>query len=304
MRTCRSQRQHGGGVTLASVRLAGIRLAALPTQDNRTEPAFPKGATASFFTAARSDRGQRAAHRAACRAIGALQCARVGFEHGRRLPRMSTLATRPRDPGGRASTSVRPGGTRRRHPAGPHRGDARDRRQRRAAAAVGARRPSSSIPSTTSTVGPTSRTATADGVTGTDEQTSPTVRSRPARARPRSARSHKGDDVVIDGRTTDSNWYRIIFPPHSELHGWIEADALSTSSATLRHSSWRRRSRQSSLRCRLTPPDVLTARRRPALTPTESETPDVTPTVSDDSCPTSSSAPRRRCRTASSSSRS
>jgi hypothetical protein len=35
-----------------------------------------------------------------------------------------------------------------------------------------------------------------------------------------------GRDVQIDGRTEDDGWFRIIFPPNSELHGWVEADAL------------------------------------------------------------------------------
>jgi hypothetical protein len=32
--------------------------------------------------------------------------------------------------------------------------------------------------------------------------------------------------VQIDGRTSDNGWYRIIFPPNSELHGWVEAESL------------------------------------------------------------------------------
>ncbi|TAK57292.1 MAG: hypothetical protein EPO22_12465, partial [Dehalococcoidia bacterium] len=29
-----------------------------------------------------------------------------------------------------------------------------------------------------------------------------------------------------DGRSTDTKWYRIIFPPDSELHGWVSAEFL------------------------------------------------------------------------------
>jgi hypothetical protein len=35
-----------------------------------------------------------------------------------------------------------------------------------------------------------------------------------------------GTDIEIDARTTDGNWLRSIFPPNSELHGWIDAEDL------------------------------------------------------------------------------
>jgi hypothetical protein len=33
-------------------------------------------------------------------------------------------------------------------------------------------------------------------------------------------------DVQIDGRTSDAKWMRIVFPPNSSLHGWIDATNL------------------------------------------------------------------------------
>ena len=36
----------------------------------------------------------------------------------------------------------------------------------------------------------------------------------------------RNTDVTIDGRSEESNWLRIIFPPNSELHGWIEAETV------------------------------------------------------------------------------
>ena len=38
---------------------------------------------------------------------------------------------------------------------------------------------------------------------------------------------NKDEDVAIDGRTTDSRWFRIVYPPNSELHGWIDATFLT-----------------------------------------------------------------------------
>ncbi len=78
---------------------------------------------------------------------------------------------------------------------------------------------------TTTTPGPTARTATAAGVTGTTNRIA-AVRSAPGPRTPVLGTLDKGDDVVIDGRTTDTKWYRIIFPPNSELHGWIDAELL------------------------------------------------------------------------------
>jgi hypothetical protein len=133
-------------------------------------------------------------------------------------------------------------------------------------------------PVSTNTIGPTSMTATADGVTGTANDIL-TVRAAPGARTPAVGTLAKGDDVVIDGRTTDSNWYRIIFPPLSELHGWIEATSVSVTGdpstlvvATAEPPVY--------VEVPTTPPDVLTARAG-SLTPVASETPEVTPTVSE-----------------------
>jgi hypothetical protein len=132
-------------------------------------------------------------------------------------------------------------------------------------------------PVSTNTVGPTSMTATADGVTGTANDIL-TVRSAPGTRTPAVGTLAKGDDVVIDGRTTDSNWYRIIFPPLSEFHGWVEATSVAVTGdpstlvvATAEPPVF--------VEVPTPPPDALTARAG-SLTPTESETPEVTPTVS------------------------
>ncbi len=78
---------------------------------------------------------------------------------------------------------------------------------------------------TTQTVGPTAKTASAFGVNGTANRIA-AVRTAPGARTPVLGTLDKGDDVVIDGRTTDTRWYRVIFPPNSELHGWIAADML------------------------------------------------------------------------------
>jgi hypothetical protein len=36
----------------------------------------------------------------------------------------------------------------------------------------------------------------------------------------------RGTDVLIDGRTDDSGWLRIIFPRNSDLHGWVDSRYL------------------------------------------------------------------------------
>jgi hypothetical protein len=133
-------------------------------------------------------------------------------------------------------------------------------------------------PVSTDTVGPTSMTATADGVTGTANDIL-TVRSAPGTRTPALGTLAKGDEVVIDGRTTDSNWYRIIFPPLSEFHGWVEATSLAVTGdpstllvATAEPPVY--------VEVPTTPPDVLTSVAG-SLTPTEAATPEVTPTVSD-----------------------
>lgn len=80
----------------------------------------------------------------------------------------------------------------------------------------------------TATIGPTSKTAEAVGVHGTARDIT-AVRQAPGSTTPVLGTVQKGADLVIDGRTTDSGWYRVIFPPRSELHGWIEADQLDVS---------------------------------------------------------------------------
>ncbi|MDE3096050.1 MAG: SH3 domain-containing protein [Chloroflexota bacterium] len=82
------------------------------------------------------------------------------------------------------------------------------------------------VDQTTATPGPVARTAVAAGVQGTAKQVT-AVRSAPGRGTPVLGTMPQGSEVVIDGRTTDSGWYRVIYPPGSELHGWVEADFLT-----------------------------------------------------------------------------
>ena len=84
------------------------------------------------------------------------------------------------------------------------------------------------VDQSTSTVGPTAKTAEATGVHGTAKQIA-AVRSAPGNNTPVLGTILQDADVVIDGRTTDDNWYRVIYPPGSELHGWIDADFLNVS---------------------------------------------------------------------------
>jgi hypothetical protein len=83
-------------------------------------------------------------------------------------------------------------------------------------------------PAGTSTPGPVSRTASASGVLGTTRAVT-TVRVAPGRTTPVRGTLPAGRDVEIDGRTTDANWFRIVFPPESELHGWVSAEDLEIS---------------------------------------------------------------------------
>jgi hypothetical protein len=75
------------------------------------------------------------------------------------------------------------------------------------------------------TVGPISKTASASGVSGTTNATT-AVRSAPGTRTPVLGTLPSKIDVEIDGRTTDAQWLRIVFPPNSSLHGWIEASSL------------------------------------------------------------------------------
>jgi uncharacterized protein YraI len=78
---------------------------------------------------------------------------------------------------------------------------------------------------TTTTPGPLAKTAAAGGVTGTTNKIA-AVRQSPGSRTPVLGTLDSGNDVVIDGRSADTKWYRIIFPPNSELHGWVSADLL------------------------------------------------------------------------------
>jgi SH3 domain-containing protein/CARDB protein len=78
---------------------------------------------------------------------------------------------------------------------------------------------------TTTTPGPVAKTAAAGGVTGTTNRIA-AVRQAPGARTPVLGTLDVGNDVVIDGRSSDTKWYRVIFPPDSELHGWISAEFL------------------------------------------------------------------------------
>ena len=80
-------------------------------------------------------------------------------------------------------------------------------------------------PPETTTAGPAARTSIAGGISGTTKATS-AVRSAPGTRTPVLGTLPSNSDVQIDGRTTDSKWMRIIFPPNSTLHGWIDAASL------------------------------------------------------------------------------
>jgi hypothetical protein len=77
-------------------------------------------------------------------------------------------------------------------------------------------------PRDTQTPGPVSKTATAGGVTGRTNTTT-AVRLAPG-VRSVLGTLPRGTDLVIDGRSEESRWLRIIFPPNSELHGWVDAE--------------------------------------------------------------------------------
>ena len=81
------------------------------------------------------------------------------------------------------------------------------------------------VTTTTTTPGPLAKTAAAGGVTGTTNKVA-AVRQAPGARTPVLGTLDIGNDVVIDGRSADTTWYRIIFPPDSELHGWVSADLL------------------------------------------------------------------------------
>jgi CARDB len=80
-------------------------------------------------------------------------------------------------------------------------------------------------PAGTTTPGATSRTASASGVSGTTRGIT-AVRSAPGTRTPVLGTLEAKIDVEIDGRTTDAKWMRVVFPPNSSLHGWIDATNL------------------------------------------------------------------------------
>jgi hypothetical protein len=77
-------------------------------------------------------------------------------------------------------------------------------------------------PKTTSTPGPIARTATALGVLGRTNTTT-AVRYAPGARTSIFGTLPRGSEVTIDGRSSDSGWLRIVFPPNSEEHGWVDA---------------------------------------------------------------------------------
>lgn len=79
-------------------------------------------------------------------------------------------------------------------------------------------------PVETATPGAARKTAAASGVSATTKVTT-SVRQAPG-ARTVLGTLPAKSDVDIDGRTTDAKWLRIIFPPNSDLHGWIDAANL------------------------------------------------------------------------------
>ena len=81
------------------------------------------------------------------------------------------------------------------------------------------------IEPSTVTPGPVIKTAEATGVHGNANRTA-TVRSTPGATAPPLGQIPIKSDVAIDGKTSDSKWYRVVFPPQSELHGWIDAASL------------------------------------------------------------------------------
>ena len=128
--------------------------------------------------------------------------------------------------------------------------------------------PKVTIEQPTATQGPTLKTAEAGGVHGTAKDIT-AVRSAPGGDTPVLGTITKDTDVVIDGKTTDSGWYRVIFPQGSELHGWIDSDSLTVTgdASTLVVAT-------------AEPPAVIevpTQPPAPTAAPTEPTTPEATP---------------------------
>ena len=129
--------------------------------------------------------------------------------------------------------------------------------------------PKVKIEQPTATQGPTLKTAEAGGVHGLAKDIT-AVRSAPGGDTPVLGTITGGTDVVIDGKTTDAGWYRVIFPQGSELHGWIDSDALTvTGDAT------------TLVVATAEPPAVIevpTQPPAPTAAPTEPTTPEASPT--------------------------
>jgi hypothetical protein len=85
--------------------------------------------------------------------------------------------------------------------------------------------PTVTVAQMTSTPGPIRLTAVASGVIGRTNHVA-TVRTAPGTGSPVLGTLPSNTDIEVDARTTDSNWLRVIFPPNSELHGWIDAADL------------------------------------------------------------------------------
>jgi hypothetical protein len=83
-------------------------------------------------------------------------------------------------------------------------------------------------PKGTATTGPVEETAVALGVTGRTRRAA-AVRERPGNGARAAGTLQRGTIVTIDGRTDEDGWYRIIFPPNSEFHGWLNGDDLDIS---------------------------------------------------------------------------
>jgi hypothetical protein len=80
-------------------------------------------------------------------------------------------------------------------------------------------------PVTTVTPGNAVRTAEAIGVRGRTLAVT-TVRQAPGLSSPVRGTLPRNVNVVVDGRSDESGWFRIIFPINSETHGWVDAEDL------------------------------------------------------------------------------
>ncbi|HZP57816.1 MAG TPA: CARDB domain-containing protein [Dehalococcoidia bacterium] len=92
-----------------------------------------------------------------------------------------------------------------------------------------AQEPKVQIEEVTATTGPTAKTAEAGGVRAKADHAIP-VKSAPGTTTPPLGTLPGGAEMVVDGRTTDTKWLRIIFPPGSELHGWVDAADVDVTS--------------------------------------------------------------------------